>query len=444
MRLLSSAFVALLAFARLSFAASSSGDSVLVLLDTSLDRENYSIFFGGLEKRGYSLTFRAPKDASPAITDYDVPNFDHVIFFSPEAKSYAQDITPQSLVGLLSEKTNLLIALSPKQTPLTSLATEFSLILPPPETPLISHHPARSERPTTIPVAVSSSSPLLTPGIPPVWFSGAPHALGNNPMLVPILRAPAESFAADSTDDTGADGIVDATEKGGEGLWAGSQMGLVTGFQTNVNSRVVFAGGIDLFSDEYARKELPSGTPSGNSQFARDIATWVFQETLTLRIDSVEHHRVNQTEAPEMYTTNDEIVYTAHISSYDSRTSTWKPYSGIGDLQLEFTMLDPHIRTSLPPVPGSPGTYQVQFRAPDRHGVFKFILNWKRKGYSYLSSSTTVPVVPPRHDGYPRFLSAAWPYYTGAISTSAGFFLFAALWLAGDVKGERKKVSKAE
>jgi oligosaccharyltransferase complex subunit beta len=156
-------------------------------------------------------------------------------------------------------------------------------------------------------------------------------------------------------------------------------------------------------------------------------------------------------------------VYTAHISAYDSRTSTWKPYSGIDDLQLEFTMLDPHIRTSLPAVAGSPGTYQVQFRAPDRHGVFKFVLNWKRKGlvhyfifvftsltnrsvisYSYLESSTTVPVVPPRHDQYPRFLSAAWPYYAGAISTSVGFFLFAALWLAGDVKGERKKGSKTE
>ncbi|KAG2139009.1 Dolichyl-diphosphooligosaccharide--protein glycosyltransferase subunit WBP1 [Suillus clintonianus] len=443
MRLLNSALVTLLAFARLSFASSSSGDSVLVLLDPSLDRENYSIFFGGLEKRGYNLTFRAPKDVSPAITDYGVPNFDHVILFAPDTKSYARDITPQSLVGLLSENTNLLIALSPKQTPLTSFATEFSLILPPPETPLISHHPARSEPPTTIPVSVPQS-PLLTPGIPPIWFTGAPHALGTTPMLVPILRAPAESFAADPTSDADSDALVDATEKGGEGLWAGSQMGLVTGFQTNVNSRVIFAGGVQLFSDEYARKELPSGKPSGNSLFARDVAAWVFQEKLALRIDGVEHHRVNQTEAPEMYTTNDEIVYTAHISSYDSKTSTWKPYSGIEDLQLEFTMLDPHIRTSLPPVPGSPGTYQVQFRAPDRHGVFKFVLNWKRKGYSYLESSTTVPVVPPRHDQYPRFLSAAWPYYAGAISTSVGFFLFAALWLAGDVKGERKKGSKAE
>jgi len=49
MWLLNSALVALVAVARLSFASSSSGESVLVLLDTSLDRENYSIFFGGLE-----------------------------------------------------------------------------------------------------------------------------------------------------------------------------------------------------------------------------------------------------------------------------------------------------------------------------------------------------------------------------------------------------------
>lgn len=43
-------------------------------------------------------------------------------------------------------------------------------------------------------------------------------------------------------------------------------------------------------------------------------------------------------------------------------------------------MLDPHIRIALPPVPGSPGTYSVTFRAPDRHGVFKFIIDYKRKG----------------------------------------------------------------
>ncbi|EGN96280.1 hypothetical protein SERLA73DRAFT_185948 [Serpula lacrymans var. lacrymans S7.3] len=438
MRLFSSTLLfPLVALARLVAAKSSSGDSVLVLLDPSLEKENFSIFFNGLEQRGYALTFRAPKDAEPAIAEYDVPSFSHVILFTPESKSYAQDVTPQSLVGLLSQNTNLLIAMSPKQTLLTSLAAEFSLILPPPGTPLISHHPARAEPPTVIPVAVPQS-PLVRPGTPPVWFSGVPHALNTNPNLVPILRAPSESFAADSNDDSGASMLVDATEKGGEGLWAGSQMDLVTGFQTSHNTRVVFAGGVELFSDEFTKKELPNGKPSGNAQFARDVVNWVFQESLALRIDHTTHHRVNETVPGEFYTTNDQIVYTAHISAYNPRTSSWEPFSGLTDLQLEFTMLDPHVRIALPPVAGSPGIYEVQFRAPDRHGVFKFVVDWRRRGYTYLQSSTTVPVVPPRHNEYPRFLSAAWPYYAGAMSTSAGFILFAALWLAGDVKGERK------
>lgn len=43
-------------------------------------------------------------------------------------------------------------------------------------------------------------------------------------------------------------------------------------------------------------------------------------------------------------------------------------------------MLDPHVRTSLPPVAGIPGKYSTSFRAPDRHGVFKFVVDYKRKG----------------------------------------------------------------
>ena len=108
-------------------------------------------------------------------------------------------------------------------------------------------------------------------------------------------------------------------------------------------------------------------------------------------------------------------------------------------------MLDPHLRIALPAVPAQPGTYRASFRAPDRHGVFKFVVDWKRRtGESYLSSSTTVPVVPPRHDEYPRFLSAAWPYYAGALSTSAAFVLFVALWLAGDDRAGRKQGLKTE
>ncbi|KAI0081438.1 dolichyl-diphosphooligosaccharide-protein glycosyltransferase [Panus rudis PR-1116 ss-1] len=434
----------LLGLASFVSSRSSTGDSVLVILEPRLDKDNFSIFFNGLRDKGYNLTFRSPKDAQPALLEFGYPRYDHVILFAPETKTFASDITPQSLVELLSKNTNLLLALSPKQTPLTSLASEFSLTLPPPGTPLISHFPERDTPATVIPVNVNSSSPILTPGLPPVWFSGVPFALQNNPLLVPILNAPAESFAADTESDSGADTIYEAADKGGEGLWAGSQLGLVTGFQALGGARALWVGGVDLFSDEFAQKEIKPGKKSGNEQFAADIAAWAFRESLDLRIDSVSHHRVNETEPRETYTINDNIVFTAHISKFNPEKNEWEPYSGISDLQLEFTMLDPHIRTALPPVPGSPGEYSVTFRAPDRHGVFKFIINYKRKGWTHLESSTVVPLVPPRHDEYPRFLSAAWPYYVGAISTSVGFFVFSALWLGGDDKENKKGKSKAE
>ncbi len=63
--------------------------------------------------------------------------------------------------------------------------------------------------------------------------------------------------------------------------------------------------------------------------------------------------------------------------------------------------------------------------------------------WTHLYSSTTVPVVPPRHDGYPRFIPAAWPYYGGAISTSLAFFLFSTIWLAGELKASWKRPGKA-
>ena len=136
------------------------------------------------------------------------------------------------------------------------------------------------------------------------------------------------------------------------------------------------------------------------------------------------------------------------ISRYNPKFKIWEPYHGINDMQLEFTMLDPHVRIPLPPSPGrngkrEKGVYRTTFKAPDRHGVFKFVVDWRRQGWTELQFTETVPVVPKRHDGYDRWLSAAWPYYLGAVSTSVGFIVFVAGWLASaDERGKGKK--KAE
>ena len=83
-----------------------------------------------------------------------------------------------------------------------------------------------------------------------------PFAFSPNPLLVPILNAPTESFATDTTSDAGIDAVADAAEKGGEGLWAGSSLGLVAGFQALGGARTTWVGGVDMFTDEYAQMEI--------------------------------------------------------------------------------------------------------------------------------------------------------------------------------------------
>lgn len=162
---------------------------------------------------------------------------------------------------------NFLIALGTSTTQLTSLASEFSLSLPPPNTPLLSHFPPRDGPHTVIPIDIplpnsalpkpQQPAPILKTTHPkaPILFSGVPFYIGNNPLLVPILHAPAESLATDTESDKGADVPVDAAEKGGEGLWAGAGLHVVTGFQARSGGRIVWAGGVDLFSDEYTNAQ---------------------------------------------------------------------------------------------------------------------------------------------------------------------------------------------
>lgn len=68
------------------------------------------------------------------------------------------------------------------------------------------------------------------------------------------------------------------------------------------------------------------------------------------------------------------------------------------DLQLDFTMLDPHVRANLNAVESADKhaheqKYTVDFKMPDRHGVFKFLVDYKRAGSVQLSyeSNDTYP-----------------------------------------------------
>ena len=105
------------------------------------------------------------------------------------------------------------------------------------------------------------------------------------------------------------------------------------------------------------------------------------------------------------------------------------------DLQLEFGMLDPHLRlplarhaVALPDRATNTTGYHASFVVPDRHGVFSLRMDHRRPGWTSLHESRAISVTPPKHDEYERFIDGALPYYGGAASVSALFLAFVVTW----------------
>jgi oligosaccharyltransferase complex subunit beta len=88
---------------------------------------------------------------------------------------------------------------------------------------------------------------------------------------------------------------------------------------------------------------------------------------------------------------------------------------------MELRMLDPYVRKTLTNTGN--GTFTAQIKVPDVYGVFKFQMDYKRPGLSWVKRETVVPIRPFRHDEYARFLSQAFPYYASVLSMSLGFLV---------------------
>jgi oligosaccharyltransferase complex subunit beta len=92
-------------------------------------------------------------------------------------------------------------------------------------------------------------------------------------------------------------------------------------------------------------------------------------------------------------------------------------------------MLDPYIRSNLTVGSSSPGIFKTTVKLPDVYGVFTFKTEYKRHGFSWIEAKETVSIHPFRHDEYPRFLSAAFPYYVNSFSMIASFFVLSVVVL---------------
>ncbi len=201
--------------------------------------------------------------------------------------------------------------------------------------------------------------------------------------------------------------------------------------QARNNARVVFVGSLDFFSNDFfeasVQKSFGANTKkherSGNEALSQALTQWLFKEKGVLRVVEVKHHKVGEKNPPSAYTIKQNIVYSIKIEEVVN--GKWQPFRA-SDVQLEFVRLDPFVRTYLK---FNNGYSNVQFQVPDVYGIFKFVVDYNRVGYTHLFSSEQVSVRPLQHTEYERFIPAAFPYYASAFTMMLGVFLFAFIQL---------------
>lgn len=66
-------------------------------------------------------------------------------------------------------------------------------------------------------------------------------------------------------------------------------------------------------------------------------------------------------------------------------------------------MLDPYYIVNLVQLDQGKSTYYAQFKVPERLGIYKFMINHFRYGYTYVNEELEVSIIPYQHDEFPRF-----------------------------------------
>ncbi|GAA98921.1 uncharacterized protein L969DRAFT_88967 [Mixia osmundae IAM 14324] len=421
MRLLSSLVVLCNALSA-ALARSSSGDRVLVVLDAAQDQASYSHFWSSLQERGFELTFRGAKEGA-ALYEYDAPMFDHIILFAPSAKALSSDLSPQRLVDFLTsdstaKASGILLALSSDLSELwRDFAREFSLEFDDRGSSLVSHSSGNLSAvqiDTSYSVTTNAHFVARLPPALPLQYNGVVHTFTQLPLLTNIVRAPPESYSRDPQRASDEGPFV-----------SGEQAGLISAMQTLNNGRIVFSGSLDVFAN--------CDESVANSALVGDLSRWTFHEKAVLRVLTRSHRRLIDGEGaqpPSEYRVGEEMAYSIALQEYNGKD--WVAFEAT-DIQLEVSMLTPHLRITLPKdtvqSTSDVGVYSAQFALPDQHGVFTLRVDYRRPGLTWTTIKDQISITPLRHNEYPRFITGAIPYYAGASSVSLALIVFASLWL---------------
>ena len=427
-------------------------------------------------ERGFQLTYRTTKDTSLSLFLHGEPAYSHLLLLPSKSKGLGPALTPNFLVDFVNQGSNILLALSSEQgvsSAVSSLLLELDVSLSPDRNSVVVDHFNHDGKSAgdKHDVLVLPSPELSGNKAVKNYFSvdgllAFPHAVGQvlgntSPLLHPILKASETAYIYNPQEES------DAPE---EPFATGSQISLVTAFQARNSARITVLGSAEALEDKWFTASVQPSTPkssstsTANRAFARGLSAWTFHERGVLRAGAIRHQLSDPVEAgstaekmsaagasyrdeegnPSIYRIKNNVHYTIALSEWNGES--WEPFTPPPNdaVQLEISMLSPFHRLNLAQNTSASSTdeavYTSSFKLPDQHGIFNFLVEYRRPFLTNLEEKRTVTVRHFAHDEWPRSfaISAAWPWIGGIWVTVIGWVAFVAVWLYSkptEVKG---------
>ena len=406
------------------------GSRTLVLIDGKVDDvDNYSRFIDLLQSHSFDVTPLPLTSRSTKIHIFDETGdrlYDNIVIFPIKGRHFNKQLSAKKLIQFSESGGNILTVTNPIAASDSILAYLNQLgIYPSPKDYFLQDYfqevGGDNDNSTNLQFQESC---LLNPTIykpqtetndKPSSFSFGDQCssalLDNREQLVPIMTASRTSFTRDA--DSNA-------------LWgAGTQSYLVAGFQNLYNARTAWVGSMAFFNDANFEQ---------NSQFVDELVKWVFKEKAVVEMTGFRHTHADGRSYEEVpYKVTDEVVYEIGLKMWDGEK--WVPYVA-DDVQFELRQVDPYYRITMHSSSSDNGNESMNyttgpFKLPTRHGMFKFMTDYKRPGWTFVEVEDVRAIRHLANDEYRRSweITNAWVYLASIYSVICLFVAFVFFFL---------------
>lgn len=393
----------------LALAIEPSRNTLLIVDKTSsisAFKQSHQTFLNLIQELGRTITIKSADDTTLNLSKYGEFLYDNVLIFCPQVDVFRGSLTVQDVLDFIDSGRDVMLIGSHQTGSITTeLASEVGFEFK--ETSAKRDYANTRLNDIFYVIGDKSSYPATT-----FSYSGTQMKLLKSDLMIEILvnNAPIDDIRPSSPNKFISNVLIGA-------------------MQARNNARVLVSGSMEFFGD----KAFES-SQGANRHLTAELLKWVLKEKSLLRYSQVSHRKLNVVETPstdiatqthfEGYTIMDDIEYKIKIEVYEK--NKWLPYLS-DDVQLEFVRIDPFVRQTMKH--DSDGTYTARFKVPDVYGVFKFQVDYKKEGMTYLFSTTQVSVRPLRHNEYERFIYSAYPYYLSAFLMMIYLYIFSFVYL---------------